>query len=199
MLESPKTRKRKLVKDVQTLRKGDIYEEEGQLWKVLEYQHIKMARGSATIRLKIRNIRSGSTVERTYNNGERLQDIELDDDDIQYQYTDGQFYYFMNTETFDQVVLPPEALEGVLEFLTDNQVVTLESHEGEPLGIRIQQTVDLKVVRADAAFAGNTVDAPLKQVDLETGYKLQVPMFVIEGDIVRVNTHDGSYVTRVKQ
>jgi elongation factor P len=187
------------VKEVQTLRKGDIFQEENQLWKVLEYQHIKMARGSATIRLKIRNIRSGSTVERTYNNGQRLQDIELDNDDVQYQYTDGQFYYFMNTATFDQVVLPPEALEGILDFLTDNQVVTLESFEDEPLDVRMQQTVDLKVVWADTAFAGNTVDAPMKRVELETGYKMQVPMFVNEGDIVRVNTHDGSYVTRVKQ
>ena len=99
------------MKEAQTLRKGDIYQEEDQLWKVLEYQHIKMARGSATIRLKIRNIRSGATVERTYNNGARLQDIELDNDDVQYQYTDGQFYYFMNTDNFDQVVLPPEAFK----------------------------------------------------------------------------------------
>ncbi|CAN5521491.1 elongation factor P [soil metagenome] len=187
------------MKEVQTLRKGDIFQEENQLWKVLEYQHIKMARGSATIRLKIRNIRSGSTVERTYNNGQRLQDIELDNDDVQYQYTDGQFHYFMNTATFDQVILPPEALEGVLEFLTDNQVVTLESFEGEPLDVRIQQTVDLKVIWADVSFAGNTVDAATKRVELETGYKMQVPMFVNEGDIVRVNTQDGSYVTRVKQ
>lgn len=187
------------MKEVQTLRKGDIYQEEGQLWKVLEYQHIKMARGSATIRLKIRNLRSGSTVERTYNNGARLQDIELDSDDVQYQYTDGQFYYFMNTENFDQVVLPPDALEGVLEFLTDNQVVTLESFEGEPLDVRMPQTVDLKVVWADAAFVGDTVDAPTKRIELETGYKMQVPMFVNEGDIIRVNTRDGSYITRVKQ
>lgn len=187
------------MKEVQTLRKRDIFQEENQLWRVLDYQHIKMARGSATIRLKIRNVRTGSTVERTYNNGERLQDVELDSDDVQYQYTDGQFYYFMNTETFEQIILSPEALEGVINYLTDNQVVKLESFEGEPLDVSMPMNVDLKVVWAEAAVVGDTAGAANKRAELETGYKLQVPMFVSEGDVIRVNTGDGSYVTRVKQ
>src|SRR5512145_313526 len=112
--------------DVQTLRKGNIYEEESQLWRVLEYQHIKVARGGATIRLKLRNVRTGSTVEKTYNNGARVKDVRLDSNDVQYLYTDGDFYYFMDTDTFEQIVLPPEALEGVVEYLLDNQVVNLE-------------------------------------------------------------------------
>jgi elongation factor P len=185
--------------EVQTLRKGNIYLEDNQLWRVLEYQHIKVARGGATIRLKVRNLRTGSTVEKTYNNGARLQDVRLDSHEVQYQYTDGQLYHFMDTETFDQVALPPEALEGVVEFLTDNQVVSLETFEGEPIDVSLPTTVDLKVVWAEAAVAGDTANAPTKQVELETGYKMQVPMFVNEGDIIRVDTRDGSYVTRVKQ
>ena len=116
--------------EVQALRRGNIYEEDGNLWRVLEHQHIKMARGGATIRLKVRNIRTGSTVERTYNNGTRVQDVRLDSDEVEYLYTDGDFYYFMDTETFEQITLAPDALEGVVEYLVDNQVVILETYEG---------------------------------------------------------------------
>jgi elongation factor P len=184
--------------EVQTLRKGNIYEEETQLWRVLDYQHIKVARGGATIRLRVRNVRTGSTVEKTYNNGARVNDVRLDQSDVQYQYNDGEFYHFMDTETFEQVMLKPEDLEGVVEYLTDNMVVSLETYEGEPISVSLPTTVDLKVTWAEFAVAGDTANAPTKQVELETGLKLQVPMFVTEGDIIRVDTRDGSYVTRVK-
>jgi elongation factor P len=184
--------------EVQTLRKGNIYEEENQLWRVLDYQHIKVARGGATIRLRVRNVRTGSTVEKTYNNGARVNDVRLDKSDVQYQYTDGEFYYFMDTETFEQVLLKQADLEGVVEFLTDNMVVELETYEGEPISVELPTTVDLKVTWAEFAVAGDTANAPTKQVELETGFKMQVPMFVTEGDIIRVDTRDGSYVTRVK-
>lgn len=185
--------------EVQTLRKGNIYEEEGQLWRVLDYQHIKVARGGATIRLRVRNVRTGSTVEKTYNNGARVEDVRLDKDEVQFQYTDGDFYHFMNVETFEQVTLEPAALDGVLEFLTDNQVVTLESYDSEPISVTMPTTVDLRVTWAEAAVAGDTANTPSKQVEVETGYKLQVPMFVSDGDVIRIDTRDGSYITRVKQ
>lgn len=185
--------------EVQTLRRGNIYEEENQLWRVLEYQHIKMARGGATIRVKVRNLRSGSTVEKTYNNGSRVNDVRLDKASVEYLYSDGDFYHFMNTETFEQMALTPETLEGITEFLTDNQVVTLETYEGEPINIEMPTAVDLAVVWAEAAVAGDTANTPSKQVEVETGYRLQVPMFVKEGDVIRVDTRTGDYVTRVKQ
>lgn len=185
--------------EVQALRKGNIYEEDSQLWRVLEYQHIKVARGGATIRVKVRNVRTGSTVEKTYNNGARVKDVRLDSNDVQYLYTDGDFYYFMDTGTFEQIVLPPDALEGVVEYLVDNQVVNLESYEGEPIDISLPTTVDLRVTWAEAAVAGDTANAPTKQVQLETGLKLQVPMFVNDGDLIRVDTRTGGYVTRVQK
>ncbi|HXF61149.1 MAG TPA: elongation factor P [Caldilineaceae bacterium] len=185
--------------EVQTLRKGNIYEEDNQLWRVLDYQHIKMARGGATIRLKVRNIRSGATVEKTYNNGARVQDVRLDQRQVQYLYNDGEFYHFMDTDTFEEITLSPDALEGVKEYLLDNMVVELESYDGEPLNVRLPTTVDLKVVWAEAAVAGDTANAPTKQVELETGLRMQVPMFVKEGDVIRVDTRDGSYVTRVQK
>lgn len=185
--------------EVQTLRKGNIYEEEGQLWRVLEYQHIKVARGGATIRLKLRNVRTESTVEKTYSNGTRVNDVELDKADVQYLYNDGQFYHFMNTETFEQLALGPEVMEDVKDYLLENEVISLESYEGEPLSLKLPTAVDLRVVWAEAAIAGDTANSPTKQVELETGLRTQVPMFVQEGDIIRVDTRDGSYVTRVKQ
>jgi elongation factor P len=186
--------------EVQSLRKGDIYEEETQLWRVLDYQHIKVARGGATIRLKLRNIRTGSNVEKTYNNGERVQEVTLEKDQVQYQYSDADLYYFMNTETFEQVVLTREALEGVVEYLTDNQVVVLETYEGEPLKISLPTTVDLRVIWAEAAVRGDTAaGAAMKQVEVETGLRLQAPMFVNEGDLIRVDTRDARFVTRVKE
>lgn len=185
--------------EVQQLRRGNIYEEDNQLWRVLEHNHIKMARGGATIRLKLRNVRTGSTVEKTYNNGARVQDVRLDSDEVQYLYTDGDMYHFMNTESFDQIALPPESLEGVLEYMVENQVVTLESYEGEPLDVAMPTTVDLKVTWAEAAVAGDTANTPSKQIELETGFRMQAPMFVVEGDVIKVDTRSGSYVTRVKQ
>ncbi len=185
--------------EVQSLRRGNIYEEDGNLWRVLEHKHIKMARGGATIRLKLRNIRTGSTVERTYNNGTRVQDVRLDSDEVEYLYTDGDFYHFMNTETFEQIALNPDALEDVVDYLTDNQTVILETYEGEPISVTLPTTVELEVVWAEAAIAGDTANSPTKQIELQTGLRLNAPMFVNEGDTIRVDTRDGSYLTRVQK
>jgi len=185
--------------EVQTLRKGSIYEEDGQLWRVLEYQHIKVARGGATIRLKVRNLRTESTVEKTYSNGTRLNDVELDKVNVQYLYHDGELYHFMNTETFEQIGLGPDMMEDVKDYLLENAVVSMEFYEEEPLSLKLPTAVDLRVVWAEAAIQGDTANAPTKTIELETGLRTQVPMFVQEGDVVRVDTRDGSYVTRVKQ
>ncbi|MYH62163.1 MAG: elongation factor P [Caldilineaceae bacterium SB0675_bin_29] len=184
--------------DVQQLRRGNIYEEDRQLWRVLDFQHIKMARGGATIRLKVRNLRSGATIEKTYNSGARVDDIRLDSRDVEYLYTDGDLYHFMDTETFEQVALSKDALEEIVQFLKDNTVVELESFEGEPISVNLPTTIDLKVVWAEMAVAGDTANSPTKEVELETGYRLNVPMFVKEGDTVRIDTRDGRYVTRVQ-
>lgn len=185
--------------DVQQLRRGNIIEESNQLWRVLEHHHIKMARGGATIRLKVRNLRTGSTVEKTYNNGTRMNDVRLDSDEVQYLYNDGDLYYFMNMETFEEVPLSPQSLEGVMDYLVDNQVVTLESYEGEPIDVALPNTVDMTVTWAEAAVAGDTANVPNKQVEIETGFRLQAPMFIQEGDLIRIDTRDGKYLTRVKK
>ncbi|MCB0051258.1 MAG: elongation factor P, partial [Caldilinea sp.] len=105
----------------------------------------------------------------------------------------------MNTETFEQLALGPDVMEDVKDFLLENEIISLESYEGEPLSLKLPTAVDLRVVWAEAAIAGDTANSPTKQVELETGLRVQVPMFVQEGDVIRVDTRDGSYVTRVKQ
>lgn len=185
--------------EVQNLRKGDIYLEDDALLRVIDHQHIKMGRGSATVRLKVRNVRSGSTVERTYTNGTRVQEVELETHEVQYQYTDGDFYHFMNTETYEQLALSPAELEGIAEYLTDNQIVLVQMFEEKPVSIRLPTTVDLKIVGADAAVVGDTAaGAPMKEIELETGLRIQAPMYLKVGEMVRIDTRDGSFVTRVK-
>lgn len=186
--------------EVQELRRGSVFLEESQLWRVVEHQHIKMGRGSATVRLKVRNVRTGSTVEKTYTNGTRVQDAELDKDEVQYQYHEGNLYFFMNTETFETIPIEKDLLVDVLDYLVDNALVTLESYEGEPINVTIPLNVDLKVVWADASVAGDTAaGTATKIVEVESGYRLQTPMFVSVGETIRINTREGTYVTRVKQ
>ncbi len=184
--------------EVQQLRRGNIYEEESQLWRVMDFQHIKMARGGATIRLKVRNLRSGATIEKTYNSGARVDDIRLDSRAVEYLYTDGDLYHFMDTDNYEQVALAKDTLADVVQFMKDNTVVELETFEGEPISVSLPTTVDLEVVWAEMAVAGDTANSPTKEVELETGFRLSVPMFVKEGDTIRIDTRDGRYVTRVQ-
>ena len=184
--------------EVQQLRRGNIYEEESQLWRVMDFQHIKMARGGATIKLKVRNLRSGATIEKTYNSGARVDDIRLYSRAVEYLYTDGDLYHFMDTDNYEQVALAKDTLAEVVQFMKDNTVVELETFEGEPISVSLPTTVDLEVVWAEMAVAGDTANSPTKEVELETGFRLNVPMFVKEGDTVRIDTRDGRYVTRVQ-
>jgi elongation factor P len=183
--------------NVTEMRKGTIIEIDNDLLRVLEYQHHKSGRGNAVIRTKLRNLRTGSTVERTFNSGERVQDARLDHHTVQYLYHDGDLYYFMDTETFEQPVIKANILGDAVNYLTESISVELETYDGEPIAVDLPTTVDVKVVQADPGYAGDTANSPSKQVMVETGVKVQVPLFVNEGDVIRVDTRDGSYVTRV--
>jgi len=182
---------------VTQLRKGVIFEEEGQLWRVLDYEHNKAGRGNATIRTKLRNMRSGSTLTRTFQSGANVQDVRLDHKQVQYLYKDGMYYYFMDIETFEQPALPAEMLTDIIPYLKEGIVLDLETYEGEPIDIEMPITVDLKVIDAPIGYAGDTATNAQKEVTLETGYKLQVPLFVNTGDTLRIDTRTGEYQTRV--
>ncbi len=182
---------------VTQLRKGVTFTKDGEIYRVLEYDHYKPGRGGAIIRTKLRNLRTGAITNQNFNSGDRVEDIRLDHRSVQYLYSDEQFYHFMDTETYEQPALPRELLEEVIPYLKEGTTIEIMSYEGEPLDIEIPITVELEVVEAPPGYAGDTATGATKEVTLETGLKLQVPLFVQEGDIVRIDTRTGSYLTRV--
>jgi len=184
--------------DVNDLRKGVTFEYDGNLFKVLEYSHHKPGRGNATIRIKARNLRSGGTIEKTFQSGDRVQDARLEYHMAQYLYSDGETYYFMDQETFEQYPLGSDALGEYTGYLKEEMPVKLTFYGTEALDIELPTTVDLKIVRAEIAVRGDTATGVTKNVTVETGMQVQVPQFVNEGDIIRVDTRTGTYVTRVQ-
>jgi elongation factor P len=183
--------------EVNALRKGTTFTHEKELYKVLDYTHNKTARGSATIRVKVRNLRSGATYEKTFNGGERVEDIRLDHSEAQYLYSDGDLYYFMDTETYEQPALNKEVLEDIIPYLTENMVVKISTYNSEPIDIEIPITVELEVVETEPGFAGDTAQGATKSATVSTGLQVQVPLFVNMGDVIRIDTRTGQYITRV--
>jgi len=183
--------------DVNDLRKGTTFTLDGEIFKVLDYQHHKPGRGKATIRTRIRNLRTGVITDKNFISGDRVQDIRIDKVEVQYLYTDGEFYHFMNTETYEQPALPASILGDAIDYLTENLTLTLSFYEGEPIDVILPTAVDLKVVDAPIAIAGDTATGATKQVTVETGLKVTVPLFVEESNTIRVDTRSGAYVTRV--
>lgn len=183
--------------DANALRKGTTFTHDGEIYKVLDYSHHKIARGGATIRVKVRNLRSGATYEKTFNGGERVEDIRLDHAEAQYLYNDGELYYFMDTETYEQPAISADRLTEVIPYLTEQMVVKLSTYETELLDIEIPITVDLEVTEAEPGFAGDTAQGATKQVTVSTGLQVQTPLFVNIGDVIRIDTRSGEYITRV--
>lgn len=182
---------------VTQLRKGVTFEKDGDIWRVLEYEHHKPGRGTAFVRTRLRNLRTGSVLNETFISNDRVQEIYLDHATVQYLYSDGDFYHFMNTETYEQPALPKEVLEDVIPYLTEGLTLEIEFYEGTPLDIKIPITVELEVVDAPPGYAGDTATGATKTVILETGLKIDVPLFVEQGDVVQVDTRSGEYLTRV--
>jgi elongation factor P len=189
--------RRKLVIDVNELRKGVTFTMEGEIYRVLEYQHHKPGRGKATIRTTLRNLRTGSTLQQNFISGDRVQDIRIDKNTMQYLYSDGEFYYFMDVQTYDQIALPAAVMTDAAPYLKDNQEIEIASYEGEPIDVNLPITVELEVVDAEMAVAGDTATGATKQVTVQTGLKVSVPLFVEVGDTIRVDTRNGGYITRV--
>ncbi len=184
--------------DVNDLRKGVTFELDNNLYKVLEYSHHKPGRGNATIRIKARNLRTGSTLEKTFSSGDRVQDARLDYHNAQYLYTDGEIYYFMDVESFEQYAIRADILGESANYLKEEMPVKLTFYGSEALDAELPTTVDLKVTYAEIAVRGDTATGVTKSVTVETGIQVQVPNFVEEGDTIRVDTRTGTYVTRVQ-
>ena len=183
--------------DVNQSRKSVTFEMDNALWRVLEYAHHKPGRGSATIRTKARNLRTGATVERTFNSGDRVQEIRLDTRHAQFLYSEGELYHFMDVETFEQLVLSASALQDALPFLTEGMQLDVTEYDGEALEVELSVTVEMEVMQAESAVKGDTATGATKNVVLATGLQVQVPLFVNVGDVIRIDTRSGKYIARV--
>ena len=179
------------------LKKGVVIELDNELWQILDYHHIKMGRGSAQVRIKLRNIKRGQTVERSFQAGEKWPRAYLDTRDVQFLYADGNEYHFMDTESYEQFSMTSEKLGENARYLTDGMVLQRTSHEGETIDVELPVTVDLKVAETEPGFAGDTTGGAKKPATTETGLVVQVPLFVNAGDTIRIDTRTGDYQTRV--
>jgi elongation factor P len=183
--------------DVNELRKGVTFELDGDLFKVLEYAHHKPGRGKATIRIKARNLRTWATIDKTFNSSDKVQDIRLDFRKVQYLYKDGNLYHFMDMETYEQPALSEDTLAEAAQYLKAGLDLKITYYEGEPLDVDLPTTVDLEVTDALPAVRGDTATGVTKKVTTETGLEVDCPSFVEIGDIIRVDTRTGTYVTRL--
>jgi elongation factor P len=183
--------------DVNQLRRGVNFIHDGELLKVSEYSHSKPGRGKATIRVRVRNLRTGTNKEITFSSGDRVEDVRLEKRPYQYLYDDGQFYVFMDMDTFEQQNVPHVVLEDDRYYLRDNMELELLSYEGELIDYDLPKTMEFDVIEAERAIAGDTATGATKEIVTETGLKVRTPLFIQVGDRVRVNTETGEYITRV--
>jgi elongation factor P len=180
------------------VKKGVIIELDGQLMKVLDWTHIKMARGSAQVRMKLQNVRRGDIVERTFQAGARWPRARVEQRKVQYLYGDGDSFHFMDNETYDQFAVNAALIGDDARFMKEGTEVFVTSHEAEVLGVDLPVSVDLRVTQTDRGFAGDTATGARKAATLETGLVVHVPLFVNEGDTLRIDTRTGEYMTRLQ-
>jgi len=176
---------------------GVTVELDGEVWQVIEFQHVKPGKGSAFVRSKLKNLETGAVVERTFRAGEKLRRAHLDRREVQYLYSSGDEYVFMDTETYEQLSLTEEQLGDGKLYLVENMNIYVVSHEGRLIGVEMPNSVELKVVETDPGLRGDTASGGTKPARLETGLVVQVPLFIEEGDVVRVDTRTGLYIERV--
>ncbi|HHW40725.1 MAG TPA: elongation factor P [Syntrophomonadaceae bacterium] len=178
-------------------RTGLTIEVEGDIYTVVDFQHVKPGKGSAFVRSKLKNLRTGAVIERTFRAGEKLPRAHLERKEMQYLYREGDSFVFMDNETYEQVSLTTEQLGDNVKYLKENMNIYLLTHEGNLIGVELPNFVELEVVAADPGVRGDTATGGTKSATLETGLTIQVPLFVEVGDVVRVDTRSGEYLERV--
>jgi len=178
------------------LRKGVIIELEDKLYQVLDYQHIKMKR-TALARVKLRDINAGHTIERTFQSTEKFTRVRLDSRPMQYLYNDGDLYYFMDEENYEQIPLSAGQLGDAINYLKEGMSLEISSYKGELVGVELPVAVELQITETGPGFKGDTATAGNKPAKLETGITIQVPLFINTGDVIKVDTRSGEYLERV--
>ncbi len=180
------------------IKNGLIIERKGKLVKIVEFQHVKPGKGPAFVRSKLKNIQTGQVVEETFRAGEKIEIIRIEARDFNYLYNDGDFYYFMDNETYDQISLSKIHVTDVVDFLIENTPTTIAFNGENPIEVRIPPHMNLTITNTDPGEKGNTAQGGTKPATLETGVVIQVPLFIQEGEKVRVDTRDKRYIERVK-
>lgn len=179
------------------IKKGMTIELEGKLYSIIDFQHIKMGRGSAQVRVKMRDIQAGHIIERTFQATEKFNQVQLEVSNAQYLYQDGDLHYFMDVKSYEQFPLTSEQLgESFKKYIKEGTTLMILRHGDKAIGIEMPLTVDLKVVETGPSFKGNTAQSGTKPARLETGITVQVPFFLNVGDVIRVDTRTGSYIER---
>ncbi|PKK91311.1 MAG: elongation factor P [Candidatus Wallbacteria bacterium HGW-Wallbacteria-1] len=180
------------------IRKGMILNMEGQLFKVMDYQHITPGNWRAIIHTKLRNIATGNQKELRLSSSDKVDQAFLDEKEMEYLYNDGENYFFMDTESYEQISIPKDFLESVIPFMKENDKVQIELYEDKPVGVDIANIVELEVTYTEPGAKGNTATNVTKPATTETGYELNVPIFVTIGDRLRIDTRTGEYIERAK-
>jgi translation elongation factor P len=179
------------------LRKGTTFEFDGQVFTVVDFLHVKPGKGAAFVRTKLRNVKSGGVTDRTFNPTEKLQEAVIERKEMQYLYSDGELYYFMDQETFEQIPLNHEKVEEAIKFLKENMFAIIKFYKGDAFSVEAPNFVELLITQTDPGFKGNTATNTLKPATVETGAVVGVPLFVNEGDMIRIDTRTGEYMERV--
>lgn len=179
-------------------RKGAKMEYKGEPCEIIDFQHVKMGRGGAIIRTKLKSLRTGNVLEDTFRSGEKFETPQLEEKDMQYLYAEGEMHYFMDTENYEQIPIMAAQLGDIKKFLKENMIVKVLNYKGTPLTVELPNFVELKVARTDPGFKGDTASGGNKPATLETGAVVKVPFHINEGDVLRVDTRTSEYIERVK-
>ena len=179
------------------LRNGTTFELEGNVFRVVEFQHVKPGKGAAFVRVKMKNVITGAVLERTFNPSEKLQGAEIEKREMQYLYNDSGLYYLMDNETYEQIPLNEEQLGDALKYIKENMNVTVLSFKGKVFNVEPPMFVELEVTYTEPGFSGNTTTTSGKPATLENGLEISVPLFVNIGDVIRIDTRTGAYMERI--
>ena len=177
-------------------RNNMCFEMDGQVYQVVEFQHVKPGKGAAFVRTKYKNVKTGSVVERSFNPNEKFEQAQLERRDMQYLYSDGDLYYFMDQESYDQIPIHAEAIGDAVKFLKEEMICKVLSYKGEIFSVELPITVELEIVECEPGVRGDTANNVTKYATLETGAVIKVPLFVNQNEIVRVDTRTGEYLER---
>ncbi len=177
-------------------RNGVTFEMDGQVFQVVEFQHVKPGKGAAFVRTKYRNVKTGSVVERTFNPNEKFERAQLDRADMTYLYSDGDLYHFMDVETYEQMPFTADKLGDAMKFLKENMVVKVLSYKGDVFGVEPPIFVELQITECEPGVKGDTAQNATKTAIVETGASVKVPLFVNEGEVIRIDTRTGEYMER---